>query len=133
MNKVRVTTKSLCFTDKLGSDFELPETPELCDAIMVINKACSDEVKRRDKDIPFLEAFATFKWDAVQSVMVQLNWRWRDGAVPNIKQMKEHVKYLYKSLDSNETDNISSGGFTVTRNEDEVVIEFSISSYGFIE
>lgn len=132
MNKIiRVHVESMCFTDKLGMEFELPASKELEEAILTINKACSDEVQRRKKDGPFLQAFDEFKWEAVQKYMSDNNWTWRDGKVPTIKQMKETVKNLYKSLDKHGTDSIGTGGFWVIRNSEEVRIEFTISSHGY--
>jgi len=38
---IRVHVPSMCFTDKLGEEFELVATPELEQAILTINSACS--------------------------------------------------------------------------------------------
>lgn len=38
---LRVHVPSMCFTDKLGEEFELVATPELEQAILTINEACS--------------------------------------------------------------------------------------------
>lgn len=131
MNKIKLHVNSMCFTDKLGTSFELPESKELCDAILVINQACADEVQRRKKDGPFLQAFDEFNWEAVQMYMNYTNWTWRDKGVPTIDQMKETVKKLYESLDLHDTDNVGTGGFWVIKNNEEVRIEFTISSHGY--
>jgi len=133
MNKVKVHVNSLCHTDKLGMEFELPEHPDLCDAIMTINKHCADEVQRREKDGPFLYAFDEFKWEAVRGYMLANDWKWREGRVPTIKEMKTTVKRLYKSLDAHQTNSVGTGGFWVIRNSEEVRIEFTISSVGYVE
>ena len=49
MNKITLHVNSLCHTDKLGMEIELPEHPDLCEAIMTINKYCSEEVERKEK------------------------------------------------------------------------------------
>jgi hypothetical protein len=40
---INIDVGSMCRTDELGNNFMLPSTKELEDAIMVINKYCSDK------------------------------------------------------------------------------------------
>jgi len=132
MNKIKIGVNSLCHTDKLGVNFELPESPELCDAIMVINKHCHDEVMRREKDGPFLYAFDSFPFEKVCQYMKVTDWKWAKlGRSPDIAEAKEHVKNLYNSLEGGGSNNIGSGGFWVTKIDEEVRIEFTISSHGY--
>ena len=132
MNKITLHVNSLCHTDKLGMEIELPEHPDLCEAIMTINKYCSEEVERRKKDGPFLMAFDGFPFEKVCQYMKVTDWKWSKlGRSPNVEEAKEHVKSLYNSLDSHSSDNIGSGGFWVIKNNEEVRIEFTISSHGY--
>ena len=50
MNKrLSIYVESMCRTDILGDRFDLPDSPELENAILTINQACCDEVARRQK------------------------------------------------------------------------------------
>jgi len=53
------------------------------------------------------------------------------GRSPDIAEAKEHVKNLYNSLEGGGSNNIGSGGFWVTKIDEEVRIEFTISSHGY--
>lgn len=60
MNKqITVNFQSMCRSNILGEGVTLPTSPELEQAILVINKACSDEVKRREEY--FIEEFLLSK------------------------------------------------------------------------
>lgn len=48
-NRYEIHVESMCFTDKLGTSFQLPYSDKLHDAILIINEECSKEVSRREK------------------------------------------------------------------------------------
>ena len=45
----RIHAESLLRTDELGDEFELPYSEELQKAVLLINKLCSEEVKKRQR------------------------------------------------------------------------------------
>lgn len=67
-NRIRIHVESMCRTDHLGDEFELPTSPKLENAILVINKACSDEVQRRERHM--LEDFCAIKFSELKQAMV---------------------------------------------------------------
>jgi len=83
------------------------------------------------------EILDNFDFEKVHKVMTLLDWRWYSSAenkVPNIEQMKNMVRSLFKSLEHPDCDAVSCGGFslyydTEFAEKDSVKLEFSITSY----
>jgi len=69
----------------------------------------------------FDEIIKTFDFRKVRSVMTALAWYWMgDTAPPTIEKMKEHAREQFDRLqESQEYLSTSSGGFALTREEDD--------------
>jgi hypothetical protein len=71
-----------------------------------------------------------FDFEKVHNVMTFLGWKWftLDGVkVPSINQMKESCRELFEEVASGETDNMASGGFSVRKYGDNIVLEFILA------
>lgn len=77
MSRINIDVQSLLRTDHLGDQFELPETPAIADALMIINEACSREVRRRNR--AELEDFLATKFGELQAAI-------KEGACSNTKR-----------------------------------------------
>lgn len=65
MNRYEIDVKSMCFTDILGEAFTLPYSDRLAEAVLLINEACSIEVKKREEYI--LEEFVVKKYQEIKT------------------------------------------------------------------
>lgn len=48
---IRLNVVATCRSDILGNEIDLPATPELEEAIMIINSYCSTEVRKRKRQM----------------------------------------------------------------------------------
>lgn len=71
-----------------------------------------------------------FDFEKVHRIMTFLDWKWftLDGVkVPSINQMKEFCRELFEEVASGEKDNMASGGFSVRKYGDNIVLEFILA------
>jgi len=108
----------------------------------VVNKYIGEQgTPKRDKFDAELEAakieakienvFSKFHFNRVREAMQVLDWTWESfgDKVPSIEHMKEYVAMMIKDLLSDkQAKGVSSGGFVVTKEGDDIVLEFILCS-----
>jgi len=75
------------------------------------------------------EAINEFNFENVYSYMKLVDWTWglldNDAYIPSVRMLKRTVYNMFQEIYDNNKTNISSGGFTVTLDEDGAGINFS--------
>lgn len=87
-------------------------------------------------DKRFEEALSRVDFQRIRKAMIALDWKWGNEKVPTVKELRESVVHLWKSLKNTwqkegEVHSIGSGGFVVERGYHEVSIRFEVTHQEF--
>ena len=78
------------------------------------------------------KAMKDFNFENVYKYMKLVDWTWtsldHDVYIPSIQMMKRLVFKLFQTIQESESSNVSTGGFTVSLDEDGAGIDFSVEN-----
>tara|TARA_R110000824_G_scaffold31652_1_gene102712 strand:+ start:65 stop:352 length:288 start_codon:yes stop_codon:yes gene_type:complete len=78
------------------------------------------------------KAMKDFNFENVYKYMKLVDWTWalldHDGYIPSVQMMKRQVFKLFQAIQESESRCISTGGFTVSLDEDGAGIDFSVEN-----
>jgi hypothetical protein len=75
------------------------------------------------------EVMDNFDFAKVQRAMRLLNWTWHDVGIPKEYDLKVTVRDLIKSLESENCNEIATGGFIVRYNNNCLRVIFSLEEW----
>ena len=84
--RIRVDVPSMVFMEQLGTEFELPTNPKLEEAILTINEACSQEVRRRERHE--LEEFMGYAYNEMKNIVNEGTYEEKRAAILKIINYK---------------------------------------------
>ena len=69
----------------------------------------------------------SFDFEQVHKVMTAINWTWSEDGVPDIYELRKTVRQLLKDIQNQDLKRISTGGFTVDKNPNNILeLSFNI-------
>ena len=79
---------------------------------------------------PIDDIIKNFDWEKVHEYMTHVNWQWfKSNAVPTIEEMQQEVRRMYRDAKEKKLRFISTGGFTLFRNDHEYWLLFAVTDW----
>ncbi len=81
---------------------------------------------------PIDDIIRNFDWEKVHEYMTRIDWKWYRNSthrVPTIDEMQQEIRRMYRDAKEKKLRFISTGGFTLFRNDYEYWLLFAVTDW----